>query len=247
MLNFSQVSNQTVLGRLARAPLRLVPTNTRLVILQGPLRGWKWIVGAGSHGYWLGSYEAPTQAVISKLVRPNMTCLDVGANAGFYALMFSRLVGEQGSVHAFEPLPKNIAYIAEHIAANRCRNVQVHSVAVSDRDGEARFECHRSRSMGALDDSGSMTVRSVRLDALLEAGVISRPHIIKIDVEGAEMRVLEGARQLLVAGNLSIILATHGPVVKAQCLELLRNAGYSAQSVDGKPLEVADDFLACRG
>jgi len=247
MLDFSGVSNRTAFGRLARFPLRLVPSNAKLLVLQGPLRGWKWIAGSGNHGYWLGSYESRMQAAICGLVQPGVTCLDVGANAGFYTLMFSKLTGDRGRVHAFEPLPLNCNYVEEHVAANHRHNVQLHKVAVSDLDGEARFECRASRSMGSLSSTGSLSVQCVRLDTLFEAGAIGEPGVIKIDVEGAEYRVLKGARRLLSGAGISVLLATHGPTVKAQCVEFLRDLGYSLQPLDGKAFDMSDDFLARRG
>ncbi len=75
-------------------------------VVQGPLRGKRWIAGSSNHGCWLGSYELAKQRKVIELVRPGMVCWDVGAHVGFYTLLFAELVGPLGRVFAFEPLPR---------------------------------------------------------------------------------------------------------------------------------------------
>src|SRR5579862_7724955 len=108
LANLSGISRKSWLGKLLRAPLRLIPRSAVLPILQGPLRGKKWVVGSGNHGCWLGSYEHDKQSLFQKTVRTGDIVYDVGANAGFYSLLASVLVGEKGQVYAFEPLPANL-------------------------------------------------------------------------------------------------------------------------------------------
>jgi hypothetical protein len=71
----------------------------------GPIRGMRWRIGSSVHSCWLGSYEAAKFAVVARAVRPGMTVFDIGANAGYYTLLFSRLVGQRGNVVAVDPLP----------------------------------------------------------------------------------------------------------------------------------------------
>src|SRR5580765_1322501 len=104
LANLSGISRETLIGKLLRAPLRLLPRTAAVPILQGPLRGKKWIVGSGTHGCWLGSYEYDKQKLFQKTVRSGDVVYDVGANAGFYSLLASLLVGEKGHVYSFEPL-----------------------------------------------------------------------------------------------------------------------------------------------
>ena len=84
-MNFS---NTTALGKLVRLPLRLVPRTAVVPVLSGPLRGARWIVGAATHGSWLGTYEAAKQLLIERALKPGSVFYDVGANAGFtYAVV----------------------------------------------------------------------------------------------------------------------------------------------------------------
>lgn len=100
MINFSGLSGRGLLGRAVRLPLRLIPKQAGVRILQGPLCGRRWIAGSSNHGCWLGSFEAEKQRKISELVRPGMVCWDVGANVGFYTLLLAELVGAAGSSHS---------------------------------------------------------------------------------------------------------------------------------------------------
>jgi predicted methyltransferase len=92
-------------------------------ILQGKLRGKKWSVGSCSHGCWLGRYEYKKRIIFENTVRQGNTVLDIGAYVGFYTVLASILVGPTGKVHAFEPLPRNLEYIKEHLRLNNITNV----------------------------------------------------------------------------------------------------------------------------
>lgn len=97
MINFSSISSSKFIGRMLRLPLRLVPRELEVRILQGPLRRKRWIARSSEHGCWLGSYEAAKQERMIEFVRPGMVCWDVGANVGFYTLLLAELVGGAGS------------------------------------------------------------------------------------------------------------------------------------------------------
>jgi FkbM family methyltransferase len=244
MINFSALSSASALGRLARLPLRLVPPTARVRILQGPLRGRRWVAGASNHGCWLGSFEADKQRAFRHVVAPGMVVYDVGANVGFYTLLAAHLVGDGGQVAAFEPVPRNLAFLRQHVALNGLRAVRVHDVALSDAEGTARFDLGEESSMGHLSDRGTLEVRTTTLDAVVARGELRPPDVLKIDVEGAEARVLRGAARTLATARPTILLATHGPAVHAECLALLRAAGYEVASLDAHPVESTSEVLA---
>lgn len=114
-MNFSGIPNVTVLGKFLRFPLRFIPGDMVLPVLQGRLRGYKWIAGSSNHGCWLGTYECRKQTLISKIVVPGKTVFDLGAHAGSYTLLFSELVGPTGRVVAFEPVPRNVQFVKLHL------------------------------------------------------------------------------------------------------------------------------------
>src|SRR5215471_5126199 len=106
-MDFSSISKDSVRGKLLRLPLRLMPRDVRVPILQGQLKGKWWIAGSNSHGCWLGSYEFDKRRLFEQTIKPGATVFDIGANVGFYTLLSSVLVGSGGKVYTFEPVPSN--------------------------------------------------------------------------------------------------------------------------------------------
>lgn len=241
MINFSGINVKGLAGILLRLPLRLVPRHMTLRIIQGELHGKKWIAGSSDHGCWLGSYEFDKQRFMAKTVKPGTVFFDIGANVGFYTLLASTLVGDEGKVFAFEPFPKCINLLKKHLKMNAVQNVTLFETAVSDRIGKASFQEGPSDSMGHLSETGTVAVEMVSLDDLFFKGVLPLPQYMKIDVEGAEFSVLQGAKHLLTAGSPTLFLATHGSEVHSQCLSFLRSLNYVCQ-----PLDVAQHIEACQ-
>ncbi|MGA2737163.1 MAG: FkbM family methyltransferase [Bryobacteraceae bacterium] len=244
MLSLSNIRRDTLLGRALRLPLRTIPRSAEVRILQGPLRGKKWVVGSSIHRCWLGSYEAAKQKKILEWVRPGMTCYDIGANVGFYSLLFSSLVGPAGSVVAFEPLPENALSLAYHLRINNCRNVAIRQAAVSDFDGFATFRRAEENAMGSLSDAGDLNVACCRLDTLVESAEIPPPGLLKVDVEGAEAALLQGAERTILAHRPAIFVATHGAPQHAACRRLLAGMDYRVFSLDNRAVDATDELLA---
>ncbi|HYW45001.1 MAG TPA: FkbM family methyltransferase [Bryobacteraceae bacterium] len=243
-MNFSAISNTSVLGRLMRLPLTLVPKTADLPILQGPLRARKWRARSGNHGCWLGSYEYVKQRELAAEVKPGMVCLDVGANVGFYSLLFSTFCGEAGEVVAFEPLPANCDVLRHHIRINRCSKIRVEPMALADFDGEARFRPGIDKFTGRLSPDGTLVVACARLDTLMDRGLVRPPHIVKIDVEGAEMEVIRGAAGTLRSFRPILFLATHGEEVHRGSCALLRGLGYRIRGVGGLDPQQTNELVA---
>jgi len=170
-MNFSGISTSGILGRLLRFPLRLIPDSSVVRILQGPLKGKRWIAGSGTHGSWLGSYEFDKQQAFASTVLAGDVVYDVGAHVGFYTLLAAELVGPTGQVIAFEPLPRNLKFIKQHVALNNYTNVTVFGSAVSDHSGTAAFDMQPGRSFeGHLVEDGQLHVPVVVLDELTGGG-----------------------------------------------------------------------------
>ncbi len=177
-----------------RFPLHLIPKGAVLPVLQGKLRGAKWIAGSSNHGCWLGSYEYEKQQLISRMIKPKTVAFDIGAHVGFYTLLFSKLVGSEGKVVAFEPFPPNLHYLRRHITLNHLSNVEVFQAAVSDATGITSFVQGPSSSMGQIADRGDFEVKQVSIDELIDEGKLPAPNYMKIDIEGAEYKALLGLK-----------------------------------------------------
>lgn len=207
IIDLSVLRSSSVLGKLARLPLRLLPPNLVVPILQGNLRGCWWVVGSSVHGCWLGWYEREKQLEFARALRPGAVVYDIGANVGFYTLLSSVLVGDQGRVYAFEPVPRNVRYLRQHIRLNHLHNVEVLELAVGESAGEASFDDTLGHSVGRLSTAGRLCVEVATLDGLMAADVLQPPHVLKIDVEGAEAAVLTGALGVLRHHHPVIFLA----------------------------------------
>lgn len=244
-INLSSISRKSMMARLLRFPLRLIPPKMVVPILQGRLKGKKWIVGSGNHGCWIGSYEYEKQTVFSRIIEEGGVLYDIGAHVGFYTLLASEIVGPKGKVFAFEPLPKNINYLKEHLRLNHCKNVTVVEAAVAGRSGMAFFENGANSYMGRLSAQSRLEVRMISLDDLVARGEILPPDYVKIDVEGAELQVLYGGKLLIAKYHPTIFLATHGIEVHRRCCVFLKEAGYHLQSLKEKQrIDESDEILA---
>jgi len=228
---------ESLLGRLVRLPLRLIPPTRVVSVVGGINKGAAWICGSSIHGCWLGTYEPEMQRLMEKIVRPGMRIWDIGANAGFYTLAFSRLVGGAGRVYAFEPLAGNAKNLLAHVRLNELRNVTVVQTALSAATGLAGFHVAPSNSMGHVAAAeNSYLVPTVTVDGFLAERPEARPDLIKVDVEGAESSLLAGGLQFLTHAAPEIVLAVHGPEQGRICADLLASLGYSLFHPDGAPV-----------
>lgn len=208
-----------------------------MTVMSGVNRGMKWVSGSATHGSWLGTYEHDKQQLIQSMVKPGMTVYDIGANAGFYTLAFSRLVGPQGRVIAFEPLAENVASLRRHILLNGLSNVTVIQAAVSGEVGMASFQLGPNNAMGHLSgDAGAYMLPTVTLDGLVQSGTIPPPDLVKMDVEGAESTVLAGAADLLAQHRAVWLVALHGQAQSVLCRTRLMEQGYCVRALDGREL-----------
>ena len=181
----------------------------------------------GQYVYLTGVYEPPTAHVISTLLSPGDTFIDVGANSGFFTLLASRRVGPTGRVLSFEPLPSMRGRITENLSLNGMENVTLHGVALSNTVGEVTFyegpQGHKGiSSMRPIDEvSAILQVPTMPLDDLTDQ--IPSIKLIKIDVEGAEQLAIEGMQKLL---------AQHHPYLIIEITDqYLKPFGHSAQGL----------------
>lgn len=229
-------SARTLFGRIVRLPLSLIPSETEVRILRGPLRGKKWIVGAASHACWTGSYEAERLRALADSIVPGATVYDIGANVGIYSLLASSLVGPSGTVYAFEPLARNLRYLRRHIALNQLQNCVVLELAVSNLEGTRRFSAASwDYSMGRLSPKGEISVQSITLDSCIygEKG-LRPPDLVKIDVEGAELEVLQGGARVLTEFHPAVFVEIHGALLHADCRAFLVAKGYRIEEGYGR-------------
>jgi FkbM family methyltransferase len=145
--------------------------------------------------------------------------LDVGANIGLYTVPASLQVGATGHVVGFEAHPWIHGFLHRNVARNCNANVTVENLAVGDSSGEARIALN-DRNIGethvALDDEAGDVVRIVTLDDYCAINDIPHVDYIKIDVEGYEANVLNGARRTLEANDGILVQTEYEPAHRAR-------------------------------
>lgn len=215
-----------------------------LTIQSGLLEGMKFrrFMHTYNPAYFAGDYEQELQESFRSLIRPGQVVYDVGANVGFMTLVAARLVGPAGKVVAFEPGPRTARELRAQVRLNRLTTVTVVECAVSDRAGEAElvtsaYSVTASLASGPPEDAGPATrrVRTTTLDeAAREFGV---PDLIKIDIEGAEILALEGARVLLRSRRPALVVELHSDDLSRRFHTLMDEAGYEVNRPDGERAE----------
>ncbi|MCW5978628.1 MAG: FkbM family methyltransferase [Bryobacteraceae bacterium] len=158
--------------------------------------------GSSALIYYQGVSEPGTAGLLRCLLKPGMIFFDVGSHIGEYTLIGARSVAASGHVHAFEPGPSVFGLLCSNIQRNALPNVTVRKVAIADVDAECDFINLPDTSLSFLATSrrnlhgNRLRIATRTLDSYCqEAGII--PNLVKVDVEGAELSVLAGARSLL--------------------------------------------------
>lgn len=173
--------------------------------------------------------------------------LDVGANAGYFTLLAASRVGARGRVVAFEPVPGNAEVVRKQCALNQCSVVTVESLAVGDRDGVATFVQEENNPNSHLADVrlSHASTRPVRkfdvqvttLDSYLLDHSVA-PDVVKVDVEGGEVGVLKGARDVLAARRTRWLVSTHSATLRSEVRRVFAEFGYSISELPGFEHEV---------
>lgn len=239
----TRVAAWTPLGKAVRLAFRCIPETLPLPILSGVLKGRRWIVNSLTLDCWIGIYELDKQRAFTAAIAPGSVVYDIGAHVGYYTLLASVLTGPRGRVVAFEPLPRNLRLLRQHLQMNGIVNVAVVEAAVGERSGLTAFDPHPGHTMGRVSARGSLQVRMVALDDLLSAGQYPPPGCIKMDIEGGEAAALAGARQTLLRHRPVIFLATHNQPVHDRCCAMLAEMGYAVSPIDGLPLNRSRELL----
>jgi FkbM family methyltransferase len=150
-------------------------------------------------------FEEMEMKFVKRLLRRDMTVVDVGAHHGLYTLLASKRVGWDGHVVSIEPSPRECARLEKHLRLNRCSNVELMPCAAGEDPGEADLYlvdgfhdwCNSLRPPAAEESARTVRVQVRRLDDILSELEISKVDFVKLDVEGAELPVLYGAMKLL--------------------------------------------------
>jgi len=142
--------------------------------------------------------------LFEEIVKEGYIILDIGAHTGMYSIPFAKAVGPNGKVYAFEPESKGFAAIRRNIEINSLTCVIPLNIAVSDQEGVINFfvrpdkDTHsifeKTLAPSPLGIQETMLVKTSSVDHMIENGTITQPDFIKIDTEGAELKILNGMK-----------------------------------------------------
>lgn len=205
-----------------------------------PYGGW-WLAvnDTCSDAIFTNNYEKAEWRFVERVLKKGMIFIDIGAHHGFYTILAAKKVGSSGCVIAFEPSPRERGRLLLHLKLNHCTKLKVEPFTLSSQDGESTLflvdgkgtGCNSLRPPVVSEPTKTINVSTMTLDNYLKKANIHHVDFIKMDVEGAELEVLKGAKGLLSQNSR--------PVVMAEVYDIRTNPwGYPASSIY--------DFLAER-
>ncbi|MCJ7515976.1 MAG: FkbM family methyltransferase [Dehalococcoidia bacterium] len=149
-----------------------------------------------------------------ELLKEGMVVVDIGAHVGYYTLLAAKAVGDKGKVFCFEPGPANYVLLLKNIEENNCNNIVPVQKAVSKRTGPIKLFIAKDPSGHSIASDNphqkAIVVDSITIDEFF-AGREYPIHVIKIDVEGAEMAVLQGMRNIIAKNRRLNIFTEFNP------------------------------------
>lgn len=205
---------------------------------------------ARTGGWW----EREVTEALLRFVRPGHVVYDIGANVGFMSTaVAARFGGEGVRVYAFEPQPSLARAIAVTAKLNGFAGLHIYPLMLGKASGRGTLflPAHSIHASAVSRETGAQEISCpvTTLDDLVAAGMLPPPDVIKIDVEGSEWDVFQGARQTLAATRPVIVFesdvnATRFSYSRRQLCDLLREAGpYRFYSIDGDRLTSADERM----
>ena len=195
-----------------------------------------------------GVYEPFETELVKKEIKKGDVVLDLGANIGYYTLIFAKLVGKRGKVFAFEPDPTNFSLLKKNVEINGYKNVELVQKAVSNKTGKIKlYLCEDNkgdhRIYNSHDGRQSIEIEAIRLDDYFKNynGAVD---FIKMDIQGAEGGAIQGMFNLLKKNNVKIITEFWSIGLKRfgidseECLKLLIEFGFKLYEVNEREKKI---------
>ncbi len=212
-----------------------------------PVNGYEVNITVRDNGLWQliqkNEFETECFNHLSHILRKGMKVMDVGAGFGIYTLLFSVLLGDEGRVYAFEPDPVSSKILYDNVRKNRLRNVSIDNRCLSNNSGYTILKSRRwgtgnSTMMDYLDKYAPLQIRvpTTTIDNFCREERFV-PDGIKIDVEGAEGLVLEGARTVIEKHAPWVLMEFHGGVMS----NMTRNKSWRLATESAKEILFLDD------
>ncbi len=201
-----------------------------------------------------GVYEYWKADLLTGIIKGDMTVLDVGAGRGYFSILVSTLLSDEGRTIAFEPDPINYRWLQKARTRNHLDNLELHKNAISNC--REQIQMYRGRESGqrslhpyeGSDETFRVQARS--LDEIRDQSSLNRVNIIKMDVEGADVRVLKGAKNTFRRDRPRLLMDVDVREEKKQLkiYRMLKNLNYQIFEINRgfPPIRTEADFLGVR-
>ena len=194
----------------------------------GPLRGRSICTTfAISPRMWFGIDAPEVARWVAEHTAPDSVVYDIGAHVGYTPLLFLKQLGKTGTLHAFEIVPSTARCLAATLAASGHPRAHAHAIGLGRAEGTIDLPVSEF-GMASMGYEQYTTQRErcavTTLDAF--AAMHEPPTIIKMDVEGAELDVLDGGRRTIMEQRPTILMEFHGPEIVERGPSVMRALGY---------------------
>jgi FkbM family methyltransferase len=191
----------------------------------------------------LGLHEPNTFEVFDLFVKKGMVVADIGANIGYFTRFLSKKVGEQGAVHAFEPVPTTFQTLQDTIILNKLHNINAVNKAIIERNGSVKMFLSNTHYMASVDvnwatnKGGDIEVPGTSLDFYF-GNLGKYPDFIKMDIEGGGVVALKGMRNCILKNEPILLLESHTSAEDRAIGEALSMIAYEVYRVgDSTPVK----------
>lgn len=209
----------------------------------GPIAGnYIYMKPSISPRMYLGIDEKDLVKIVMKLVRANECVYDIGAHIGYTCILFAKLVGKDGNVEAYELLPKTAEILRNTIKLNGFKQCNIYAVGLGN--SEQFVSVSRGFTyMGSINHPitnpngiNAEKCKIVRLDDFFISAHLKQPQFIKVDVEGAEVEVLQGAQKIIIDSEPILFIEFHTHKLLLEGTHWLNSLGYELQLLSGKSI-----------
>lgn len=211
-----------------------------------PLRIHRYDTGISKELAVYRTHEPSTTKLLKSMIGDSMIIVDIGANIGYYTLLFGHAVGPSGRVFAVEPEPRNYDLLRANVRESLLNNITLLNYAVGSKDAVSKlFVANQSNVhtlvKGQKPESKYVKVQEKTLDSIVREVGASNVDLVRMDVEGYEVEILKGAAETLSRYKPIVIMEVHFHLVGndeiSRMLDCLKTFNYKADYIVNRKLD----------
>jgi len=186
-------------------------------------------------------HEPLTTSLIIKKLTKGMHCIDIGSNIGYYAILESSKIGDNGLVWSIEPSPQNFKTLSKNIILNQRKNIKCYNIAIGEKNGKIDFLISEKSNWSKIKNESDhiekgdkiIQVDIMTLDSFSEKNEIKKVDLLRMDVEGYERNIIEGSMNFLEKFKPILMIEVHKMIIgnnrTNELLEKLQKMNYECE------------------